>query len=181
MIRNPLIVSTMFDSCRKELQALSDRSELSSFFDLNQLLTKSLLLSCASFYEDEIVRIVRNVVGNSSLVDSVKSWINSVAVDGQFYKWFDFRNARNANAFLARFGRVFKSEMRVVIDKRDWRKKAESDFIELCQRRNESVHGNYAAYSLDLTIEEIFEKHMSAMSFIRIIEYGTKKWLTYKD
>lgn len=178
MVRNPPLVSGMFHSCCSELTALGHRAELSSFLDVNQLLTKSFLLSCASFYEDELVKIVGGVVGSGDLVDSVSLWINSVAVNGQFYKWFNFRNTRNANPFFSMFGQDFKSKMRLLIDTRDWRIKAESDFIELCQKRNESVHRNYAAYSLDLTIDEIYEKHRSAMKFIRIVEYGTGKWLT---
>ena len=159
MIRNPSLLSGMFDSCCSELQALGDRNELSSFLDVNQLLTKSFLLSCVSFYVD-----------SGDLVNPVLTWINNVAVYGQFYKWFDFRNAKNTNAFFSKFGQNFRSNMRETIVAKDWRKNAELDFLELCQKRNEIVHRNYAAYSLDLTIEEIYKKHKSAMKFIRLVD-----------
>jgi hypothetical protein len=162
MIRNPVLISGIFTSCNVELQALGERKDLSSYVDVSQLLAKSMLLSCASFYEDEISRIVRRVLETGSHAASVRAWLQSVAVDGQFYKWFNFRSARNTNAFLAMFGQDFKDKVRKLLDAKDKRKKAESDFLELCQKRNESVHRNYAAYSLELTLQD----------------YGVSKWLT---
>lgn len=177
MIRNPALISGVYESCTVELQALSERKDLSSYLDVTQLLAKSVLLSCASFYEDEVVRIVRGVLDSGGLSISVRSWLNSVAIDGQFYKWFDFRGAKNTNNFHAKFGPDFRDKMRTVLDAKDRRKTAERDFLELCKKRNECVHRNYAAYSLDLTIHDIYRKHQSAMSYIRIVDHGVKTWL----
>lgn len=178
MIRNPVLISEIFTSCNVELQALSQRKDLSSYVDVNRLLAKSMLLSCASFYEDEVSRIVRRVLDRGSHAASVLNWLQTVAVDGQFYKWFNFRSAGNTNAFLALFGREFKANMRRLLDAKDKRKKAESDFLELCQKRNECVHRNYAAYSLELTLAEVYDKHKSAMAYVRVVDYGVSKWLT---
>jgi hypothetical protein len=177
MVRNPALISGVFGSCTVELQALGERKDLSSYLDVNQLLAKSMLLSCASFYEDEVVSIVRHVLDNGSHTAGVRNWLHSVAIEGQFYKWFDFRGAKNTNAFLAKFGPEFKARVRGVLEARDKRKQAERDFLDLCQKRNECVHRNFAAYSLDFTIREIYDKHRSAMSYIRVIDYGARKWL----
>ena len=178
IIRNPVLIKGMFNSCVSELNELKDRSQLSSYLDMNQLLTKSLLLSCASFYETEIVSTVRFTLESGGLNESVASFLDRSAVEGQFYKWFDFRGAKNTNPFLSKFGPDFKDRMRAEIDKRVSRQMAEANFLELCKKRNESVHRNYAAYSLDLTLEEIHNKHKSAMTYIRIVRYGAEKWLT---
>jgi hypothetical protein len=177
MIRNPKLLSGMYQSCCDELLALSERSGLSSYLDVNQLVTKSFLLSCASFYEDEISTIIKNLINSHIKVDSVSGWIHNSAIDGQFYKWFDFRNNRNATSLFAKFGTQFKSNMRTLIDSKQSLKNAEIDFMELCQKRNETVHRNYAAYSLDYTLDEIYHKHLSAMKFIRAVEFGSKRWL----
>lgn len=178
MIRNPAFLYEMFESCLSELEELGPRTGLSSYVNVTQLLGKSLLLSCASFYEDELVRIIKRAVESGNYPKSLITWINNVAIDGQFYKWFDFRNTKNSNAFIGKFGQEFKLKMRTIIDSKDLRKKSEADFMELCRKRNESVHRNYATYSLDLTINDINEKHRSAMGFIRIVDYGVRKWLT---
>lgn len=178
IVRNPRLIEDMFHSCVTELDELKGRSELSSYLNMSQLLTKSLLLSCASFYEAEIVSTVKDVLRSGRLNESVSDFLERTAVEGQFYKWFDFRGAKNTNPFLSKFGSDFKDKMRAVIEKKEMRQIAEGDFLELCKRRNESVHRNYAAYSLDLTLDEIHFKHKSAMSYIRIVRFGAKKWLT---
>ena len=177
MIRNPALISDIFSSCAVELRALTERKDLSSYLDVNRLLTKSFLLSCASFYEVEVTRIAKELLDSGRHPAGVRSWLHTVAIEGQFYKWFDFRSARNTNGFLAKFGMEFKANMRTLLDSRDKRKQAERDFLVLCQMRNECVHRNYAAYSLELTLEEIYNKHNSAMTYIRVIEYGVAKWL----
>jgi hypothetical protein len=177
MIRNPALISEIYDSCTVELQALNERKDLSSYIDVSQLLGKSILLACASFYEYEVVRLVRGVLDNGNHPTGVRNWLCRVAVDGQFYKWFNFRGARNTNDFLAMLGPEFKDNMRRLLDAKDSRKKAERDFLDLCQRRNECVHHNYAAYSLDLTLQEIYKKHKSAMSYLRVVDFGVKTWL----
>lgn len=177
MIRNPALISGIYNSCTVELQALRERQDLSSYLDVHQLLGKSFLLSCASFYEDEVVQVMRRVLDHGGHSAHVRHWLDNVAIEGQFYKWFDFRTAKNTNPFLSKFGREFRDNMRKVLDAREKRKGAERDFLHLCQKRNECVHRNYAAYSLDLTIQEIYEKHRSAMSYIRIVDYGARKWL----
>jgi hypothetical protein len=177
MIHNPALIKEVFESCMVELHALTERKDLSSYLDFNRLLAKSFLLSCASFYEDEITRIARAVLDSGRHSAGVRSWLHSVAVEGQFYKWFDFRSAKNTNPFLGRFGNDFKEGVRNLLQEKDSRRKAESDFLELCQKRNECVHRNYAAYSLELTLGELYDKHRSAMSYIRVIDYGARRWL----
>jgi hypothetical protein len=177
MIRDPVLISDIFESCHVELQALHERKDLSSYLDVHRLLTKSFLLSCASFYEEEISRIARAVLDSGGHPTSVRNWLHAVAVEGQFYKWFDFRSAKNTNSFLAKFGGEFKESMRGLLDAKERRQKAERDFLDLCQIRNECVHRNYAAYSLDLTLPEIYQKHESAMSYIRVVDHGARTWL----
>ncbi|MBN7798431.1 HEPN domain-containing protein [Parahaliea mediterranea] len=177
-VRNPIIIKDMYESCVTELSALNQRSALSSYLNMSQLLTKSLLLSCASLYEEEIVWAIRDVVKAGRFYEPMSTFLEKSAIDGQFYKWFDFRSAKNTNPFLSKFGPDFREKMRQLIDKRENRQVAEANFLELCKKRNESVHRNYAAYSLDLTLHEIYEKHKSAMSYIRIVRHGTTKWLT---
>jgi hypothetical protein len=177
MLRNPELIDGLFNSCNIELEALVERKDLSSYVDVSRLLTKSFLLSCASFYEDEVSRIAKLVLDSGQHSPAVRAWLYLAAVDGQFYKWFDFRGATNTNAFLARFGRDFKNQMRALLNWRDKREQAERDFLTICQKRNECVHRNYAAYSLDLTLQEVYQRHNSAMRYIRAIQYGARKWL----
>ena len=75
------------------------------------------------------------------------------------------------------FGSDFKDQMRELIDLKEWRTDAESSFLLLCISRNECVHRNFAAYNLKLTIDEIYCTHRKAMSFIRLVDYGSSRWL----
>lgn len=177
MIRNPSIVREIYDASNAELAALSSRRDLSSYLLTTQMLSKSMLLSCASFYEQEIVQIVERVIRCRDANPNVTSWLLKTAVEGQFYKWFDFRHASNTNRFLSMFGAEFKECTRALIESRERRKAAEESFLLLCIKRNECVHRNFAAYNLDLTIDEIYKKHMEAMSYIRVIDVGTARWL----
>jgi hypothetical protein len=178
MIRDPVIIKEMYLSSKSELAKLSDRQELSSYLITTQMLSKALLLSCASFYEHEIVNIVKSLVESRNGNKDVSTWLVRSAVDGQFYKWFNFRSVKNTNTFFSQFGSGFKENLRQILDRNGTRKLAEANFLELCVKRNECVHKNFAVYSLDLTLEEIYQKHKSAMTYIRAVWYGVQKWLT---
>lgn len=178
MIRNPAVIADTYNSCTVELRELAYRDGLSSYVTLSELLTKSLLLTCASYYEAEIVDLVRGVVRMGAHRSDVCVWLNRVAVEGQFFRWFNFRgDTRNTNNFLSTFGSDFKSNMRELIDRSERRKYSETCFLELCRKRNECVHRNFVAYSLDLTIDEVYERHVSAMTFIRAVDIGIRSWL----
>lgn len=177
MIRNPSVVRDLYSASKTELTALKDRRELSSYLITTQMLSKAMLMSCASFYEQEITQIVERIVKRGRDNPIVTNWILKKAVEGQFYKWFNFRSAKNTNPFLAMFGSEFKDQMRELIDLKDWRSAAESSFLLLCTSRNECVHRNFAAYNLELTIDEIYRAHRQAMSYIRLVDYGSSKWL----
>jgi hypothetical protein len=178
MIHNPSLVKEMYEASKEEITALSDRQELSSYLLTTQLLSKAILLVCASFYEHTVTDLVKKLVASHICHNGVAEWISRIAVEGQFYKWFDFRSAKNTNPFLRQFGSDFQNTVRDLLKHSTRLQNAEKDFLELCIKRNECVHRNFAAYTLDLTLDEIYKKHRSAMTYIRVIDYGINKLLT---
>lgn len=177
MIRNPRILGDLYVSSVRALDQLEKDGDLSSHLDTSRLLAKAYLLCCASFYEETVTRIVSRVVHSGQLASSVVSWLERVAVSDQFYKWFDFRNAKNAKRFLGTFGEEFTKQVTALLDKRDARRVGESSFLLLCVKRNECVHQNFAAYDLQLSLSDIHAAHRRAMCFLRAIEYSVDKWL----
>ena len=161
----------MHDACTVGISGIQADGDLSVQNTLSQAIAKSLLLSCASYYELEITELVRSALRSNVGSKCLLSWLEQLAVDGQFFKWFDFRNAKNANRFLSLFGMEFRDLARGVIDGREYRRRSESDFMLICIKRNECVHKNYAAYSLDLTVDELWRMHLSSMVFIRALEF----------
>lgn len=170
MIRNPSLIRDVHDACSVGISGIEAGGDLSVQNTLSQSIAKSLLLSCASYYELEITELVRSALRSNVGSKCMLSWLEQQAVDGQFFKWFDFRNAKNVNRFFSLFGVEFRDLARGVIDAREYRRKSESDFMLICIKRNECVHKNYAAYSLDLTVDDLWRKHLSAMGFIRALE-----------
>ena len=178
MIRNPTLIKDMFDACSMGVSGIQTIGDLSAQNNLSQAMAKSLLLSCASYYELEITELIRTSLRTHMKSKCMLAWLEPSSVEGQFFKWFDFRNAKNTNRFLAMFGAVFRDSARKMIAAREYRTIAEADFMEICIKRNECVHKNYAAYGLDLTVSEIWGKHLNAMAFIRTVEYSLANYLS---
>lgn len=160
------IVGTRYKEFREMIDYLETNKEISLKIVADDNLKKVLLLSAASYFEDEIKDIILSFVDKNSNDNSmIKSFVKNKAVERQYHKYFDW-SAKNANKFFSLFGEEFKNQASGDIKDNSELKESIRAFLEIGNLRNELVHGNFAVFPIEKTVEEIYGLYRSAHQFI---------------
>lgn len=148
---------------------LTDAGEISLAVTVNEHYRKVLLLSCASFYETEIVDVIRTFVMNNSTDNRVFEFLNKKAIYRQYHTYFDWKQTNNINQFLGCFGEEFKIKISTDIKNNEELSMQVKAFLTIGAERNKMVHENFLEYKLEKTFEEIIELHNQAEKFIQYL------------
>ncbi len=128
-------------------------------------LKKVMLLSCASYYENEIQRIIKEFIDRNSKDEKVKNFVYNKAIARQYHTYFNW-DGKNINSFLGLFGEEFKREISSKIVQDEELNKQMRAFLEIGNERNKMVHENFMVYQLDKTFDEIINLNEAAEKFI---------------
>lgn len=141
-------------------------SEISLRNDVQIAFSKTLLLSVASYFEVRMSEaVVATLFGGLDPADPRVEFVRNKAVERRFHDWFDWK-ANNANQFFGAFGSEFRTHMVERVREDDGLREGVRAFLQLGNLRNQLVHQNYAAFSLDLTVEDIFALYEKALEFV---------------
>ena len=165
MDSNGDIVGTRYKEFKEMIDYLENNKEISLQIVADDNLKKVLLLSAASYFEDEIKELILNFVEKNSNSPMIKSFVKNKAVERQYHTYFDW-GTRNANRFFSLFGDEFKNQAKGDVKDNSELEKSIRDFLEIGNLRNELVHGNFAVSHIEKTVEEIYELYRSAHQFI---------------
>lgn len=173
--------SSIIDSQYKEIKELEEfliqQNEISfkNFTDSN--FRKALLLSSASYYENEIKKIINSFFTNKTGNCSISiSFINNKAIERQFHTYFSWKD-NNANSFFGLFGSDFKDHMKNKVKDDSNLNQSIKDFMEIGRERNRMVHQDFGNFTLEKTTDEIFTLHNSALYFIDFLKSELDEYL----
>jgi hypothetical protein len=172
------IVDHLYGEYTDIVAYLNDSNQPSLASDTNKYFKKIIVLSSASFFENEIQSILVDFVGAST--DNNLRIINLLkkkAIGQNYHTFFAWgekndpnKPGKNANVFFSIFGDDFKLEVQEEIKNNERLDKSVKSFLELGHLRNILVHSNFAAYNLDnKTPEEIYLLHQESVLFIQYI------------
>jgi hypothetical protein len=160
------IVRQRYKEFKDMVDYLETNKEISLKIVADDNLKKVLLLSAASYFEDEIKDIILSFVEKNSDDNlMIKSFVKNKAVERQYHTYFDW-NAKNANKFFSLFGEEFKNRAEEDVKDNSDLKKPILAFLEIGNLRNELVHGNFAVFPIEKTVEEIYDLYRLAHKFI---------------
>ncbi|NOU19517.1 MAG: hypothetical protein HOO91_18330 [Bacteroidales bacterium] len=162
------IVDILYEDFLNLNQFLIKNEEPSFTVLIDDHFRKSLLLSSASFFEYQICNILTEYfhnTTNSNLI--ITSFLKNKAISRQYHTFFCW-DAANANNFFALFGEKFKNHMTAIIKDNEKLESSIKDFMEIGRERNRLVHQNYANYTIEKTVDEIFNLFKSAQYFMEI-------------
>jgi len=142
------------------------KGEYSLLSSAGDLFRKALLLAAASYFEHRVSSCVYDYAfeaagGSMRLVSLIKT----KAIERQYHTWFNWSES-NANQFFALFGVEFKDYMKGLVRIDVTLQVAIQSFLEIGRSRNLLVHLDFATYSVDKTMDEIYESYKKALPFV---------------
>jgi hypothetical protein len=136
------------------------------------LFAKSLLLISASHFEHGLKTVLAKGVALRSRNDPyIMTFFEKRGIAYQYHTWFDW-DKRNANKFCSFFGPEFANAVKTEVDGDTDNQLSESivSFLKVGDLRNQIVHGNMLAFSLNDTPEQILEHIRKASRFVTLVE-----------
>lgn len=144
----------------------ADPNYYSLRMSLESSFAKTLVVSSASYFEarltDSLVELYSEATNQA---EALVQFVRNLAIDRRYFQWFDW-SSNNANSFFGKFGGDFRTFMS---------DKALSDenvqisiraFLELENLRNNLVHGNYAVFQLDKSVDDIVSLYQNGLKFV---------------
>lgn len=153
----------------QELIELVGISDLSLQTTLRITFSKSLLMAVAGYFEDQVqsqvIGFVRNSTSGNELVEQLVLRRSFGRNYSSLFSW----DAKNANTFFRHFGDAFYQSMNRYANEHSEYQEAIRAFLDIGNTRNELAHENYAQFSLDKTMEEIYASYKIALRFVDTI------------
>ena len=164
------IIDFLYDEFLELRKFLDDSKEISLRSIVDNTFKKTLAISAASYFEDELRKILLKYFNETSNNNNlVVSFIKNKAITRQYHTFFDWKS-KNANKFLALFGEGFKDSASNDIKADESIEKAVQDFIDLGNTRNELAHLNFADIELNKTAEEVYDQFKRALLFLQYFQ-----------
>ena len=149
----------------EEIRAFfQERQEISLRDYTDSEFRKTLVVSTASFFEQQITDAVGRLAASTNSVQ-VESLIWKKAISRQYHSYFQWEG-KNANSFLSLFGSEFKTEVADEIKYDSQLKEGCESFLWLGKERNRLVHQNFASAPVDYTLQEIQSSFRKALAFV---------------
>ena len=162
-------VEAFYERHRALYQHLLDTKEVSFASDLNSTFCRSLVLAIASYFEHEVIEILREVplrhAGGNSLITSM---IEKQVISRKYHTYFDW-DRLTAGAFFGLFGEDFKVKIQNNLKADTVVNNSMKVFLELGQIRNRLVHQNYVQFDISKTPEELIKKFREALPFLEFL------------
>lgn len=148
------------------VNASKDVSAISGFGEHS---SKTLLLAGASYFERRIISSIGDHINAVTESRVLRHFTFHQAVERKFFSLFDFNGGpKNINAFFKKFGPEYSKWAKTdVAARKDIDQLA---FLNFCSLRNSLVHNNYATYSINKTLDEVWGEFRKAEMLVSWIE-----------
>ncbi len=129
-------------------------------------LTKNYVLAIGSFFEHTITELLVDYVCNATNNnETIISLIKNKAIKRQFHTYFNW-DGNNVNTFLTLLGDIKTKQFNEELKDKQELKDGVASFLTLGRKRNELVHTNFGAISIEKTIEEYAEEFGRSKFFL---------------
>jgi hypothetical protein len=172
MSRN--IVDSQFEEGANLISFLTEKNEISYASSFHDIFSKILIISAASYFEEEIKSIILNFVINTTKKtaknkDLLISFVKNKSIERQYHTLFEW-NKNNANQFFGLFGENFLKKVKIDISIDQKLKDSISAFIKIGQKRNLLAHQNFSTFPVDKTAKEVYHQYELAQYFIEYLK-----------
>ena len=147
---------------------------------------KTLLLAAASYFEVHLTQTIIDLyLEMTQGVEELAEFVRRQAIGRRFAQLFQWGSdespGRNANSFYVSFGERFSAHMKQrVQEDRDFDESVKA-FLEIGNLRNQMVHGNYADFHLNKTVEEVYSLYTQAGRFVDEFPDAIRQFIGRQD
>ena len=143
---------------------------------------KTLTVAAASYFEVRLTQIIIELYRDMTQgVEALEQFVKSQAIGRRFAQLFQWeqnrRPGRNANSFYRMFGDGFSDYMQQKIREDRELDEAVRAFLEIGNLRNQMVHGNYADFRLDRTVEDVYALYAKASIFVDTFPIAIREFI----
>ena len=151
---------------RELAQFLDSAGEYSLKLSVDSSFAKTLVVSAASYFEACLTEsLIELYSEQTNLPEVLVHFVRNLAIERRYFQWFDWSSG-NANSFFGKFGGEFRAFMRNKVSNDVSLQNSIKAFIELENLRNELVHGNYATFQLNRSVDDILCLYKKAVKFV---------------
>lgn len=165
----PSFVDNIYRDSKVVLEFLESQNKTPMFVHTSDSLRKSLLLSSASFFEDEIKNLLSQFSISKSSDQRLPAFIKNTVIERGYDKTINFDSGK-INSFMGLFGREFldkfNNDCKNIKDLRE----SSDIFIQIGSTRNNMIHGNLGSFFFDKTLDEVYEAHKRAEKFLEYLK-----------
>lgn len=162
------IVTQIFNDYKDAVYILEKNNEISLKNSMEGNFRKTLILSCASYFEHKLTADVVNFVHDKTKDQLISYLVKNKVTNRQYHTWFSWKE-NNANTFFSMFGDSFKAHMSSIIKEDEALAQSIKDFMEIGRDRNRMVHQDFGSFFVEKTAQEIYQSCISASKFVYLI------------
>lgn len=164
MLDEDKVIDNLYSDFEGLISLLEKNSEISFQTEVSVFLSKILIVSIASLFEQKIKYLLIDYVEKqSNNNEPLKEFFKNKAIERRYHEYFDWK-ANNANKFFSSFGSDFENYIKNKLNEEI--NDSISAFMELGRLRNLLVHHNFATYNIDKTLVEVYNLYKKAKNFI---------------
>jgi len=162
-------IDKYYKETKELIEFLQEQGEISYKNEIENNFKKSLILSCASFFEKEISTILIDFVSKATNNNPlVINFLKNKAIDRQYHTFFDFKG-NNMYPFFGFFGKEVKDLVKKELKSREELSESHKALVQITSERNFLVHENFVKASTNLTTDETYKLYQKAVKFLEFI------------
>lgn len=159
------LISDFAENYHELKQFLMEHSKPSLALSVEHHMRKVFLLSCASYFENEIQGIIKQFLSDKSTDERIVNFAVNKGLARQYHTYFEWEG-KNINRFTSLFGDAFKEKIMSEVKANDLLAENIRAFLEIGNERNNMVHENFLSYNLGKTFDEIDALYVKASEFV---------------
>ena len=162
----------------KELVAFLDKHEgFDLRFFVEGYFAKTLVVAAASMFEEHMKKAVLELAEQCLATNHpLVTFIKKKAVERQYHGWFEWGN-KNANSFFNLFGEHFKEYAKQTMKDDERLRSSMQRFLELGHYRNRLVHEDFVTFSMNNSLDEVYQLYEDASKFVEWFQQAARNGL----
>jgi len=171
-------IDRLYQEHKQLVEFLEKENQLSLIVTVDESFRKSLTLAAASYFEVRtrvyVVAYIEEVTQNNV---RVVSFAKAKGVERQYHTYFDWKR-RKAEPFFALFGSDFKTFIVSAIRNDAQLSESIDAFLELGELRNMLAHQDYAVFTMEKSVDDIYALYKKGLNFIEVMPAKLREWPT---